>query len=247
MVCGDTLRIESYGERSVGPGCLFEQEPLGIIMRISEELSEILTGEEFFYDFSTMGFVLVAVLVGMSVSVGLISRRILFPRIMDLFSKTERIDGKTLFAPKSLGWMVGLLAMWQSVNWIVGNVDAPEGEFIWNTTIMSNIGEICRAGFVILMLIAAYRLVDYLDAFIVVEGDDMAARRSLASVAEAIGRLGGSSSWDLRFGGANWIKPQWLDCWPGHYGSRVGASSERLGCEHIRSYLNNHRSAFQCW
>ena len=189
MVCGDTLRIESYGERSVGPGCLFEQEPLGNIMRISEELSEILTGEEFFYDFSTMGFVLVAVLVGMSVSVGLISRRILFPRIMDLFSKTERIDGKTLFAPKSLGWMVGLLAMWQSVNWIVGNVDAPEGEFIWNTTIMSNIGEICRAGFVILMLIAAYRLVDYLDAFIVVEGDDMAARRSLASVAEAIGRL----------------------------------------------------------
>jgi MscS family membrane protein len=46
-----------------------------------------------------------------------------------------------------------------------------------------------RAGFIVLMLFAAYRLVDYLDAFIVVEGDDMAARRSLASVAESIGRL----------------------------------------------------------
>ena len=44
-------------------------------------------------------------------------------------------------------------------------------------------------GFIVLMLFAAYRLVDYLDAFIVVEGDDMAARRSLASVAESIGRL----------------------------------------------------------
>ena len=54
---------------------------------------------------------------------------------------------------------------------------------------MDGIAELSRAGFVILMLVAAYRLVDYLDAFIVVEGDDIAARRSLASVAEAIGRL----------------------------------------------------------
>ena len=54
---------------------------------------------------------------------------------------------------------------------------------------MEIISQFSRAGFVILMLVAAYRLVDYLDAFIVVEGDNMAARRSLASVAEAIGRL----------------------------------------------------------
>jgi MscS family membrane protein len=40
------------------------------------------------------------------------------------------------------------------------------------------------------MLVAAYRLVDYLDAFIVVEGDDnIASRRSLASVAESVGRV----------------------------------------------------------
>ena len=88
-----------------------------------------------------------------------------------------------------LGWMVGLLAMWQSVEWILENVSAAEGEYIWDNALMQDVGQVCRAGFVILMLIAAYRLVDYLDAFIVVEGDNMAARRSLASVAEAIGRL----------------------------------------------------------
>jgi len=158
-------------------------------MTIADEIAEILAGEELFYNFSTMGVGMVVLLTGVSVSAGLVSRRVLFPRIMDLFSKTERIDGKTLFAPKSLGWMIGLLAMWQSVDWIIENVSAADGEYIWDAALMDNIGEVCRAGFVILMLIAAYRLVDYLDAFIVVEGDNMAARRSLASVAEAIGRL----------------------------------------------------------
>ena len=108
---------------------------------------------------------------------------------MDVFSKTDRIDGKTLFAPRSLGWMIGLLLMWQSVDWVLQNVSAADGEYIWDNALMHDVGQICRAGFVILMLIAAYRLVDYLDAFIVVEGDNMAARRSLASVAEAIGRM----------------------------------------------------------
>tara|TARA_B100000686_G_scaffold349917_1_gene444433 strand:+ start:1982 stop:3073 length:1092 start_codon:yes stop_codon:yes gene_type:complete len=158
-------------------------------MTIGSEIASELTGDEMFYEFSSLGFGFLILLIGISVSASLISRRILFPWIMDLFSKTERIDGKTLFAPKSLGWMVGLLVMWQSVDWVLENVAASEGEFIWNDDMMNTIGQICRAGFVILMLIAAYRLVDYLDAFIVVEGDNMAARRSLASVAEAIGRL----------------------------------------------------------
>lgn len=158
-------------------------------MAIGDEIAGNLSGDEMLYGFSTLGLVFLATLVGASVTAGLLSRRVLFPRIMDLLSKTDRIDGKTLFAPKSLGWMIGLLAMWQSVDWILGNVSATEGEHIWNNSFMHDFGQICRAGFVILMLIAAYRLVDYLDAFIVVEGDNMAARRSLASVAEAVGRL----------------------------------------------------------
>ena len=155
-------------------------------MTIGSDIAEILNGEELFYGFSTLGIGFLAILIGGSISAGLISRIVLFPRIMDILSKTERIDGKTLFAPKSLGWMIGLLAMWQSVKWVLENVSAAEGEYIWDYALMQDVGQVCRAGFVILMLIAAYRLVDYLDAFIVVEGDNMAARRSLASVAEAL-------------------------------------------------------------
>jgi len=36
--------------------------------------------------------VFLAMLIGASISAGLISRRVLFPRIMDVLSKTERID-----------------------------------------------------------------------------------------------------------------------------------------------------------
>ena len=158
-------------------------------MANENELTEFFSGEDVFYGFSTNGFLLVGILVTVSIGSGLLSRRFLFPRIMDLLSKTERIDGGTLFAPKSLGWMIGLLVMWQSVDWFAAETVALEGEVIWRTNVMDGIAELSRAGFVILMLVAAYRLVDYLDAFIVVEGDDIAARRSLASVAEAIGRL----------------------------------------------------------
>ncbi len=158
-------------------------------MAIGDEIADSLSGDEVLFSFSTLGIVFLAILIGASVAAGLLSRRVLFPRIMDILSKTERIDGKTLFAPRSLGWMIGLLAMWQSVDWILENVSAAEGEYIWNNGLIHDFGQLCRAGFVILMLIAAYRLVDYLDAFIVVEGDNMAARRSLASVAEAVGRL----------------------------------------------------------
>lgn len=158
-------------------------------MTIGDDIADQLAGEEAIYDFSTLGLGFLILLIGVSTSAGLVSRRILFPRIMDLFSKTERIDGRTLFAPRSLGWMIGLLVMWQSLDWLLENVSVSGEEFIWNNGVVETVSEISRAGFVILMLVAAYRLVDYLDAFIVVEGDDMAARRSLASVAEAIGRL----------------------------------------------------------
>ena len=158
-------------------------------MTIGDDIADQLAGEEAIYDFSTLGLGFLILLIGVSTSAGLVSRRILFPRIMDLFSKTERIDGRTLFAPRSLGWMIGLLVMWQSLDWLLENVSVSGEEFIWNNGVMETVSEISRAGFVILMLVAAYRLVDYLDAFIVVEGDDMAARRSLASVAKAIGRL----------------------------------------------------------
>ena len=149
-------------------------------MTIGDDIAGQLAGEEVIYDFSTLGLGFLILLIGVSISAGLVSRRILFPRIMDLLSKTERIDGKTLFAPRSLGWMIGLLVMWQSLDWLLENVSASEGDFIWNNGVMETVSEISRAGFVILMLVAAYRLVDYLDAFIVVEGDNMAARRSLA-------------------------------------------------------------------
>ena len=158
-------------------------------MTIGDDIADQLAGEEAIYDFSTLGLGFLILLIGVSTSAGLVSRRILFPRIMDLFSKTERIDGRTLFAPRSLGWMIGLLVMWQSLDWLLENVSVSGEEFIWNNGVVETVSEISRAGFVILMLVAAYRLVDYLDAFIVVEGDDMAARRALASVAEAIGRL----------------------------------------------------------
>tara|TARA_B100001123_G_C15190835_1_gene979301 strand:+ start:68 stop:1165 length:1098 start_codon:yes stop_codon:yes gene_type:complete len=158
-------------------------------MTIASELGNSLSGDDAIYGFSTNGIGFLVLLTIVSVTAGLTSRKLLFPRIMDLFSKTERIDGRTLFAPRSLGWMIGLLVMWQSIDWVLENVHSAEGEHIWRSGWMEIISQFSRAGFVILMLVAAYRLVDYLDAFIVVEGDNMAARRSLASVAEAIGRL----------------------------------------------------------
>ena len=71
-----------------------------------------MAGEDVGYGFSTNGVMFLAFLIGLSVASGLISRKVLFPRIMDLFSKSDRIDGKTLFAPRSLGWMIVLLVIW---------------------------------------------------------------------------------------------------------------------------------------
>ena len=155
---------------------------LGLSMSV---LGIDMGGEAEFGAFSQGTATVLALTVLLSVGAGIFSRRILFPWLMDLFSKTERIDGRDLFAPKSLAWMVGLLVMWQSLDWLFMN----ESDLVWDTDLMTRVMDYSSAGFIILMLFAAYRLGDYLDAFIVVEGDDMAARRSLASVAESIGRL----------------------------------------------------------
>ena len=158
-------------------------------MSTGSVIEEIVTGENVWYGFSVNGIMFLALLFVVSYVSGLFSRIVLFPRIMDLLSKSERIDGRTLLAPKSLGWMIGLLVMGQSLEGVLENVIAADGGAIWRIGWMEDIAELSRAAFIILMLLAAYKLVDYLDAFIVVEGDNMAARRSLASVAEAIGRL----------------------------------------------------------
>ena len=54
-------------------------------MTIGDDIASQLAGEEVIYDFSTLGLGFLILLIGVSISAGLVSRRILFPRIMDLF------------------------------------------------------------------------------------------------------------------------------------------------------------------
>jgi hypothetical protein len=148
-------------------------------------LNELMSGDAIALGFSpgTLGIVLA--LMGLSFGVGITARRFIFPKLMDLFSKTERIDGKSLMAPKSLGWMIGFLAFSKSLTWIDQNTEP-----VWDAALASNLIDWSFTLFVMGLLLAAYRLVDYLDAFIVVEGEsNMASRRSLASVAESVGHL----------------------------------------------------------
>jgi MscS family membrane protein len=151
----------------------------------ADMLNDFMAGEDFFLGFSggTLGVVIGLIVI--SVIGGIISRRFLFPRIMDLISKSERIDGKTLLAPKSLGWMMGFLIFSEMMSWLQNN-----SQPVWDASIADNAIEWSFTFFLLGMLLAAYRLVDYLDAFIVVEGEENAAsRRSLASVAESVGHL----------------------------------------------------------
>ena len=126
-------------------GILFQHGMAGSFMKIADEIGELLSGEELVWDFSTNGLMFLIVLSGVSVLSGVTSRIVLFPRLMDLFSKTERIDGRTLLAPRSLGWMVGLLLMWQSVDWTLDSVSVSDGDFIWNHEWMENVAEASRA------------------------------------------------------------------------------------------------------
>ena len=147
-------------------------------------IDDIMSGESQYGDFSGGTMIIIAGVVIISLISGIVARRYFFPILMNLFSKSDRIDGRTLFAPRSLAWMIGFLIFHMSIEWITSNSNP-----IWNDELMSLISNVSWAAFVILMLVAAYRLVDYLDAFIVVEGDNIAARKSLASVAESVGRL----------------------------------------------------------
>ena len=151
----------------------------------ADVLNDFMAGEEILLGFSGGTIGVVVGLIVISVLGGIISRRFLFPRIMDLISKSERIDGKTLLAPKSLGWMMGFLIFSEMMSWLQNN-----SEPVWDPSIADNAIEWSFTLFLLGMLLAAYRLVDYLDAFIVVEGEENAAsRRSLASVAESVGHL----------------------------------------------------------
>jgi len=147
-------------------------------------LVDFLAGETIIDEFSRNTLIIIIMCGIIAIISGFLARRFLFPRLIDIISKTERIDGKDLFAPRSLGWMIGFLIMSISLDWISAN-----GEPIWNDNLMESVSNIFYAGFVILMLLAAFRLVDYIDVLIVVESENMAARRSLASVAESIGRV----------------------------------------------------------
>ena len=151
----------------------------------ADTLNDFMVGEDIFLGFSSGTIGVVIGLIALSVFGGIISRRFLFPKIMDLISKSDRIDGKTLLAPKSLGWMMGFLIFSEMMAWLQNN-----SEPVWDASIAENAIEWSFTFFLLGMLLAAYRLVDYLDAFIVVEGEENAAsRRSLASVAESVGHL----------------------------------------------------------
>ena len=150
-----------------------------------DTLNDFMVGEDIFLGFSSGTIGVVIGLIALSVFGGIISRRFLFPKIMDLISKSDRIDGKTLLAPKSLGWMMGFLIFSEMMSWLQNN-----SEPVWDSSFAENAIEWSFTFFLLGMLLAAYRLVDYLDAFIVVEGEENAAsRRSLASVAESVGHL----------------------------------------------------------
>ena len=151
----------------------------------ADTLNDFMVGEDVFLGFSSGTIGVVIGLITLSVFGGIISRRFLFPKIMDLISKSDRIDGKTLLAPKSLGWMMGFLIFSEMMSWLQNN-----SEPVWDASFAENAIEWSFTFFLLGMLLAAYRLVDYLDAFIVVEGEENAAsRRSLASVAESVGHL----------------------------------------------------------
>ena len=99
----------------------------------ADMLNDFMAGEDIFLGFSggTLGVVIGLIVI--SVIGGIISRRFLFPRIMDLISKSERIDGKTLLAPKSLGWMMGFLIFSEMMSWLQNN-----SQPVWDTSIADN-------------------------------------------------------------------------------------------------------------
>ena len=81
-----------------------------------KQLDDFMEGDAIFQGFS-QGTLIIFIAINRTFNrVGVLSRRYVFPRLMDMFSKTERIDGKTLFAPRSLGWMIGTLFLFSHQN-----------------------------------------------------------------------------------------------------------------------------------
>ena len=150
-----------------------------------EMLNDLMSGNEVLLGLSSGTMMVIIAAIGLSIGGGIAARRFIFPKILDLLSKSERIDGGSLLAPKSLGWMIGFLIFSEILSWLDGNTTP-----IWDDSMAQNVIDWSFTLFILGMLLAAYRLVDFLDAFIVVEGDaNMASRRSLASVAESVGHL----------------------------------------------------------
>ena len=150
-----------------------------------EILNDLMDGSEVLLGFSSGTLMVVIGLVGLSIGIGVAARRFIFPLLLDFLSKSERIDGGSLLAPKSLGWMMGFLAFSELITWL-----DEATEPVWDTSLAQNMIDWSYTLFVLGLLLALYRLVDYLDAFIVVEGEEnIASRRSLASVAESVGHL----------------------------------------------------------
>ena len=164
-----------------------------------------------------------------------------FSEDMDLISKSERIDGKTLLAPKSLGWMMGFLIFSEMMSWLQNN-----SQPVWDTN-ADNAIEWSFTFFLLGMLLAAYRLVDYLDAFIVVEGEENAAsRRSLASVAESVGHLVVALLAAFVVAGLFGLNLNGLIAGLGITGLAL-ALAARDSVANIRGYFDNYRPTIQCW
>ena len=103
-------RIESLVNRSLGPGGVYEWMPVAQIM---EQLDEFMSGDTVLAGFSGGTMIVMAGVIDISALLLVFSsRRILFPRLMNLISKTERIDGRSLLAPASGldDWILGIHA-----------------------------------------------------------------------------------------------------------------------------------------
>jgi hypothetical protein len=96
-------------------------------------LNELMSGDAFVLGFSGWTLGIVLALMGLSIGVGIAARRFIFPKLMDILSKTERIDGKSLMAPKSLGWMIGFLAFSKSLAWMT-RIQNQSGMLLWRAT-----------------------------------------------------------------------------------------------------------------
>ena len=81
-------------------------------------LDGLMDGDATIGGFSTGTLGVVIVCAALSMGAGILSRRMIFPRLMSVFSKIERIDSENVFAPKSLRWMVVFFAMWFSLDWL---------------------------------------------------------------------------------------------------------------------------------